>query len=194
MIVLYLLMISGGFFLNHLMMRGVSGRNLTRFDVMLLVWCFGYIAYLFLLFIIGNQRNTPNLPDGWIGRAIGMLLSLGLPAMVSAWLSYLVWHRIPPSAALLVAATIIAVLPLAVSFEVYLIGSVIIWNAAYAGACLPIALELRRTDERAQTSQCLACGYPIDGGPADSPCPECGTFPDTDSGPVDTSLGFQRRT
>lgn len=173
MILFYLLIISGSFFLNHLMIRGVSGRELTRFDTMLLAWSFGYVFYLPLLFLIGSQRNAPDLPDGWIGVALWMALVLGLPALISGVLSGVIWQRASPCVALMIATVIIGVLPRATSLEVFFIGAPIIWNAAYAGACLPIAIEQRRADANTREFRCV-CGYPSDGLPPGSPCPECG--------------------
>lgn len=174
-ILIYLLIVFGSFFLNHLLMRGVSGRDFTRSDAMLLGWSFGYILYLPLLVLIGSLQNAPELPDGWIGAALWMALVLFVPAIISGVLSGAIWQRASPCVALLVASSIIAVLPKLTSLEVFFFGAPIIWNAAYAAACLPIALEQRRMDDRARRSACLACGYPSAGVPAGSPCPECGS-------------------
>lgn len=173
-ILIYLLIVFGSFFLNHLLMRGVSGRDFTRFDAMLLGWSFGYILYLPLLVLIGSFQNASELPDGWIGDMLQMALALFVPAIISGVLSGAIWQRASPCVALLIASSIIAVLPKLTSLEVFFFGAPIIWNAAYAAACLPIALEQRRKDNWARRSACLACGYPSAGVPAGSPCPECG--------------------
>lgn len=174
-ILVYLFIVFGSFFLNHLLMRGVSGRGFTRFDTMLLGWSIGYILYLPLLVLIGSLQNAPDLPDGWIGAALWMAMVLFVPAIISGGLSAVIWERALPCVALLIASSIIAILPKLASLEVFFFGAPIIWNAAYAAACLPIALEQRRKDNWASRSACLACGYPSAGVPAGSPCPECGS-------------------
>lgn len=173
-LVYFLLAVSGSFFVNHLVMRSVSGRDLTRADAMMFVWCFLYLGYLFA--IIAILWNA-NFPRGVAGVVVGPVLKVGIPAFITAAIAWRVWRRYSPGVSVLVAAFIIWVLPAVVpSMEIWFIGAPIIWNAAYAGACVPIALGQRRTDVFARTARC-DCGYPTDGLPPGSVCPECGRDP-----------------
>jgi hypothetical protein len=172
-IVYFLLAVSGSFFVNHLVMRSVSGRDLTRADAMMFVWCFLYLGYLFA--VIAATWNT-NGPQGMAGLVVSSVLQVGIPALITAAIAWRVWRRLSPGVSVLVAAVIISVLPAIVPTEIWFIGAPIIWNAAYAGACVPITLGQRRTDEYARTARC-DCGYPTDGLPPGSVCPECGRDP-----------------
>lgn len=173
-LVYFLLAVSGSFFMNHLFMRSVSARDLTRADAMMFVWCFLYLGYLVaVIAILWNAKG----PQGVAGVVVGPVLLVGIPALITTAIAWRVWHRLSPGVSVLVAAVIISVLPAVVpSMDIWFIGAPIIWNAAYAGACVPIALEQRRTDEYARTARC-DCGYPTDGLPPGSACPECGRDP-----------------
>jgi len=160
--------------LNHAFMRALSRRDISPQDMAMFAWCFLYIPYVMLAYYFANSTEARST-GGLLNAVEASFAFHSLPTLISAVLAYHAWKSPWPPALLILAATLICILPaMGIDFFYAFAVAPIVWNFAYAAACIPIALRQRTHDARTASNQCRGCGYPKNEIPTGSPCPECG--------------------